>query len=94
VFSTCNWSDLDGSLHYDPLNPRDHRSYKQHSRENVKPLIEFVKSGNDHHIYRNGKHVIHIVPEVLTGLGLGHQRWIRTKSPFVEGGNDRDSIDS
>ena len=34
-------------------------------------------------MYRNEKHGMHIVEEVLAGPGLGHQGWSRTKSPIV-----------
>ena len=50
-----------GSLLCAPQNPREHQAYKQPSREKVKPLIEFGRSADDHHIYRIEKHGMHTV---------------------------------
>ncbi len=67
---------------------RKHRVYKQSSHEKVNPLIEFVKSGNDHHIYRCEKHVMKICWGGPDRTGIGTPRLEQSQVSQVEEGND------
>ena len=81
-----------GSLLYDPQNRVAHPTYKQPSREPVKPLIEFGMSADGPQMYHNETSCMHTIEQVQAEPGVVHRGWSRTKSP-ISGRGKRSSLE-